>query len=75
MTNPRSSRPTPPGHGSLGWGAGAAVLAVLCCAAPALIAAGALGAVGAWLASPWVVGIAVALAGLALFVLVRRTKG
>jgi mercuric ion transport protein len=75
MTNPRSSRPTPPGHGSQGWGAGAAVLAVLCCAAPALIAAGALGAVGAWLASPWVVGIAVALAGLALFVLVRRTKG
>jgi hypothetical protein len=37
-------------------------LAVLCCAGPALLAAGVLGGLGAWLASPWLVGAAVLLA-------------
>ncbi|WP_157183180.1 hypothetical protein [Sciscionella marina] len=41
------------------WAAGALGLLVLCCAAPALLAAGALGAVGAWLGNPWVIGSAV----------------
>lgn len=66
--------PDQPGHGSLGWGAGAGVLVVLCCAGPALIAAGALGAVGAWLANPWVIAIAVAIAATALVALLRRTS-
>lgn len=39
---------------------GVGVLLVLCCAAPALIAAGALGALGAWLRNPWMIGAALA---------------
>lgn len=76
MPNPKSSRSTPdqPGLGSLAWGAGAAVLMVACCAGSALIAAGALGAVGAWLAIPWVIGLAVALGAASLVGLVRRTS-
>lgn len=38
-----------------------AVLPVLCCAAPALLTAGALGALGSWLTSPWLIGAAVLL--------------
>lgn len=41
-----------------------ALLTVLCCAGPALLTAGVLGAVGAWLASPWLIAGAVAV-GLA----------
>lgn len=37
-------------------------LAVLCCAGPALLAAGVLGGLGAWLLSPWLIGAAVLLA-------------
>lgn len=63
-----SDPPTEPRWGSLAWGGGVAVLMVVCCAAPALIAggvaAGALGALGAWLSNPWVIGLAVALAAL-----------
>ncbi len=41
-------------------GIGALVtLPVLCCAAPALLAAGALGASGFWLVNPWLIGVAV----------------
>ncbi len=41
-------------------GIGALVtLPVLCCAAPALLAAGALGALGSWLVNPWLIGAAV----------------
>lgn len=44
----------------------------LCCGLPLLIAAGALGSLGAWLGNPWVTGAAV-LGALALMVrLVRR---
>lgn len=46
--------------GTLGVGA-VALLAVLCCAGPALLAAGVLGAVGAWLASPWLIAAVLAL--------------
>ncbi|WP_216207073.1 hypothetical protein [Amycolatopsis aidingensis] len=41
---------------------GLGAVLVLCCAAPALIAAGALGALGAWLGNPWVIGAALAAA-------------
>ena len=45
------------------WGAGAALLAILCCAGPALIAsgvaAGALAALGGWLVNSWVIGLPV----------------
>ena len=72
----RPNTPEDPGVGSLLWGAAAALLAVLCCAGPVLIAVGAsagvLGAIGAWLASPWVIGLAVALAAVAVVGLVRR---
>ena len=63
-----SGRSMEPRRGSLAWGGGVALLIVVCCAAPALIAggvaAGALGALGAWLSSQWVIGLAVALAAL-----------
>jgi hypothetical protein len=36
-------------------------LAVLCCAGPALLAAGVLGGLGAWLLSPWLIGAAALL--------------
>ncbi|WP_406690319.1 hypothetical protein REH65_31105 [Saccharopolyspora sp. ID03-671] len=54
---------------------GLMTLAVLCCAGPALIAAGALGALGAWLANPWVLAAAVLLlVGLGAWAL-RRNRG
>lgn len=37
-------------------------LAVLCCAGPALLAAGVLGGLGAWLLNPWLISAAVLLA-------------
>jgi thiol:disulfide interchange protein len=37
------------------------LLPALCCALPALIAAGVLGAVGGWLRNPWVIGAAAIL--------------
>lgn len=49
---------------------GVGVLLVLCCAAPSLIAAGALGALGAWLRNPWVIGAAIA----AVLVLVWQVR-
>jgi mercuric ion transport protein len=53
-------------------GIGAAVLVVVCCAAPALLAAGALGVLGGALRSPWVIVAAVVLAVGALTRLLRR---
>ncbi|WP_199796532.1 hypothetical protein [Pseudonocardia dioxanivorans] len=44
--------------------AAVALLGALCCAGPALLAAGALGAVGSWLSNPWLIAAAAAL-GLA----------
>lgn len=37
-------------------------LPVLCCAGPALLAAGALGVLGSWLLNPWLIGAAILLA-------------
>lgn len=64
------------GAGRVVGGAAAAVLMVVCCAAPVLLAAGVLGAVGAWLSSPWVIVIAVALVGCAVIATIahRRTS-
>ena len=66
-----------PGLDRVGLGAGlgaAAVfgLAVLCCAGPALLAAGALGALGGWLADPWLIGAAVVLIAAAVAWALRR---
>lgn len=41
---------------------GVGALLILCCAAPALIAAGLLGGLGAWLDNPWVIAAAVVAA-------------
>lgn len=48
------------------------VLGVLCCAGPALIAAGVLGVVGSWLSSPWLIAAAVLLALAATAWALRR---
>lgn len=74
MPNPVPPRPDPErwGSGTLCAGIGAAVLMVICCAAPVLLAAGALGAVGAWLPNPWVIGTAVALVGAVTVSVLRR---
>ncbi|MGH3907059.1 MAG: hypothetical protein ACRDTE_23210 [Pseudonocardiaceae bacterium] len=48
---------------------------VLCCAAPALIAAGALGVLGAWLRNPWVIGAAVAAALVVAWQVWTRHEG
>lgn len=48
---------------------------ILCCALPALIAAGAIGALGGFLANPWVIAVAVLLAGgVVVRALRRRAK-
>lgn len=59
----------------IGLGIGAGLLMVLCCAGPALVAGGALGAVGRVLGNPVVVvaGIAVAAIGV-VTVLARRGR-
>ncbi|WP_327428522.1 alkylmercury lyase family protein [Streptomyces sp. NBC_01236] len=53
-------------------GFGAALLVIACCAVPALLAAGILGAVGAWLSNPWVIAAAILLAAAAAILIVRR---
>lgn len=54
-------------------GLGAAVLMIVCCAAPVLVAVGALGALGGVLGNPWV--IAAAIIVLAAAVIRRRRSG
>jgi mercuric ion transport protein len=77
--NNRSDSPgQPDGSGPSGLllGSGVALFAVVCCAGPALIAAGALGVIGGWLGSPWVIGAAVALLVAAvLWTMSRRRIG
>lgn len=53
---------------------GVAVLALPCCAGPALLAAGTIGAIGAWLCNPWVIVSAIALAAVAVAGMLRRTR-
>lgn len=76
MTN--TSSPKPPsreGLGPVAW-SGAALLMVACCAGPALIAsgvaAGILGAVGTWLANPWLIGAAATAAAVVAILFGRR---
>ncbi|GAA1519515.1 hypothetical protein ACIRN4_08390 [Pimelobacter simplex] len=57
-------------------GSGAALFMVVCCAGPALIAAGALGVIGGWLGSPWLIGAALTvLAAAVLWTMTRRRNG
>lgn len=56
-------------------GSGVALLAAVCCAVPALIAAGALGVIGGWLGSPWVIAAAAALFVAAVVWTVTRRRG
>lgn len=80
MTNNNRDRlpGRPDGSGPSGvlLGSGAALFMVVCCAGPALIAAGALGALGGWLRSPWLIGAALTLlAAAVLWTMARRRKG
>ncbi|GAA4888940.1 hypothetical protein H7X46_23280 [Pseudonocardia sp. C8] len=54
---------------------GLGVLLVLCCAVPALIAAGALGVLGAWLRNPWVIGAALGAALVVAWQVWARHRG
>ena len=64
-TEPAEAERTGEGWGVLGVAA-LLMLPVLCCAGPALLAGGALGTVGAFLANPWLIGagVTVLLVGL-----------
>ena len=53
-------------------GAAAVLVTALCCAAPVLIAGGALAAVCGLLENPWVIGAAVALLLVAVVAFARR---
>lgn len=64
--SPKHEPGTGPGKGVAFAGVGAALLMIACCAAPALLAAGVLAGVGAWIANPWVITAAALLAGLAI---------
>lgn len=62
------------GTGKAVAGIGAALLMIACCAAPALIAAGALAGIGGFLGNPWVIAIAVFFLATAVTALVRRRR-
>jgi len=59
--------------------AGLGLLMVVCCAGPALVAAGTLGTLAAWLRSPLLLGAAVVVVGAgaawAVWVMQRRRTG
>jgi mercuric ion transport protein len=77
MPTPHRARHDPgrPGSGPAIAEVGAALLVLICCAAPVLFAAGLLGAVGAWLSNPWVIAAAVAPAAtVQLSMLARRGR-
>lgn len=63
-------------HSGAGLGVLALVALVVCCAAPLLISAGVLAAVGAWLCNAIVIAVAAVLVGAAVFyALHRRRRG
>lgn len=64
----------PSGTGMAAAGIGAAVLMIVCCAGPVLIAAGALAGVGGFLGNPWVIGAAVVVGVVAVAAVVRRRR-
>lgn len=54
---------------------GVALMVIVCCAGPALIAAGVLAGAGSWLGNPLLIALAVLVAaGVAVFVLRRRSR-
>lgn len=55
-------------------GVGAAVLMIVCCAGPALVAAGALAGVGGFLGNPWLIAAAVVLVAAGITAIVRRRR-
>lgn len=55
---------------------GVGALLILCCAAPALLAAGLLGGLGTWLGNPWVIAAAVVAALVVIWqVWTRHRRG
>jgi hypothetical protein len=53
---------------------GAVLLAIICCAGPALLASGALGAIGGFLGNPWVITAAALLLAAAATAVIRRRR-
>jgi hypothetical protein len=64
----------PSGAGMAAAGIGAAVLVIACCAGPALVAAGVLGALGGFLGSPWVIAAAIVVLAAAVTAVIRRRR-
>nr|WP_024127515.1 hypothetical protein [Streptomyces sp. F12]AHE40251.1 merT [Streptomyces sp. F12] len=60
------------GTGMAAAGIDAAVLMIVCCAGPALVAAGTLGALGGFLGNPWVIAAAIVVLVAAVTAVVRR---
>jgi hypothetical protein len=77
-TTDRSTRRDPEssgtGTGMAAAGIGAAVLVIVCCAGPALIAAGVLAGIGGFLGNPWVIAAAVVVLVAAVTAVVRRLR-
>jgi mercuric ion transport protein len=76
---PAASRPPrrdqePSGARMATAGIGAVLLAIICCAGPALLASGALGAIGGFLGSPWVITAAALLLVAAVTAVIRRRR-
>lgn len=72
---PGRNQSEPSGAGMAAAGIGAALLMIACCAGPALLAAGALGAIGGFLGNPWVIAAAVLVLAAAVTTVVRRRRG
>ncbi|MFC9543036.1 hypothetical protein ACFTXK_00060 [Streptomyces sp. NPDC056956] len=74
---PATDRPPRRGKetsGTVAAGIGATVLMIICCAGPALIAAGALAGIGGFLGNPWVITTAVVALAAAVAAVVRRRR-
>jgi hypothetical protein len=67
-------RPEESGPSGVLLGSGMGLFMVVCCAGPALIAAGALGVLGGWLRSVWVIGAAVVLLAAAVIWTMGRRR-
>ena len=74
--NPDSSRREPQRSGTrtAAAGIGAALAMIVCCAGPALLAAGVLGALGGLLDNPWVIAFAAVVLITAVTIVVRRRR-
>jgi membrane protein implicated in regulation of membrane protease activity len=74
--NPDPSRPDPQrsAAGMTAAGIAAALAVIVCCAGPALLAAGVLGALGGFLGNPWVIAVAAAMLAAAVTIVVWRRR-